>query len=273
MGNLASHPTLMLTPPNVIAARSTGGLLTPPSPMPQKLQPPPQTLQQMNPMPNLVNSVSSADSCNRLDNTLLAVCSVDMLSSASSAMNSAAEQPSNASEQSSRVAAAPIPPVPVQDATMQTDTPVCSDEENTQDTAMSECSAGVGNRGQMEEEEVGRSEHRMEEVCHSNEGHLDKECQATETSRSIAVGGRVEQVVVQHSQHQQQEQPATETVEPESKVRRDPVDLSGLELLSNSIEAFETIKREAVPLAKVEVPVALPTDNKRVDTRKLHLIN
>lgn len=209
---LGGHSSLMLTPDTVISARSTGGLLTPPSPMPQ----------QKTPMQLTSCSAGSGHS-------LLSLCSMDGLS------GSVSGQPVD-SERDTTTASNCGAPV-VQDATMQTDTPVCSDEENTQDTTSGVVTVQK-ETGDSESDKLFETTSTVgEEECH-NDHHstsevppvlASKQCQDQEDATTAEPCPA--DVVVEPS-------------EPVKSVRSEPVDLSGLELLSNSIEAFETIKRE-----------------------------
>lgn len=274
------HPTIMLTPPSVIAARTTGGLLTPPSPMPEKAREvklcprPPSSQVQLQQPPSEISAVPSQVSSIQLHDvgvgtgggnsngggSLLALCSMDMLSghNNNNNINSGGRVNNNTSatnvieEQHQQVVRTSdvcdaVVRGGVQDATMQTDTPVCSDEENTQDTAISE-----ENTQQSAMEEQQQNQQQVNEV--TRETNTVNETiplgQSAELCHNSVVG-RVETPV----QSMTVPEASVQVPEPtEAKSTGPQVDLSGLELLSNSIEAFETIKREAVPKDKGAEP-------------------
>lgn len=223
MGLSGSHPTILLTPPTVLAARSTGGLLTPPSPFPQKAEVP-QHAEMSDVTTQLTNSADGA-----VENYMF---TADPAGGSVAITESSSQNHPISDNSHDKVGS-------VQDATMQTDTPVCSDEENTQDNVPSEsggvrCSAALQlankesdpDQVKEEEEHLATSVQVMtdNEACHSND-------KSTEVSSEL----------LQREHHQ--------SPDPDS-MRPIAVDLSGLELLSNSIEAFETIKREACPTGK-----------------------
>lgn len=263
---LAGHSTLMLTPDTVIAARSTGGLLTPPSPMPQ-----------MCPVPSLSTTGNGTNGEN--NNSLLAICSTISGQQSGGGMEYDTGGGSSTTTTSVGIATTIVCSAPgVQDATMQTDTPLCSDEEeSTQDTTISAsvmvgrevasgdevmvepqsaklCESSQLTNGDDNENASGRS------VCHSNENATEQqqvmvntECEGEEQELRVEESG---------GENQRTASDATLTAGERTNGRAisssEPVDLSGLELLSNSIEAFETIKRDVAPV----IPMTL-TGNKK----------
>lgn len=193
------HSSLFLTPDTVIAARSTGGLLTPPSPMPSKMAPLNPSLMadnssghQARPPPLMAASPSS----------LIAVCPIDLEAGPGEAEVVGSRRRSKSSPV--KIAYRSV------DATMQTDTPVCSDED-TQDT---NCSCNK----EYEKECLG-------------------ECSREEKERSEGMSSETGSDL----------RPSLMEITVESEKTGEPVDLSGLKLLSNSIEEFEKkiiIKKE-----------------------------
>lgn len=198
---LGGHSSVMLTPDTVIAARSTGGLLTPPSPMPQQKTPMQLTMDDLGSRQTVDSERDGTTTCS-----------------------------------------APV----VQDATMQTDTPVCSDEENTQDatSVVATVQREPCEDASSENDKLFATVPTVNEECHNNPSTSDvppvlasKQCQEENIAEPCPAPAIVVEPVL--------------ASEP-AKVRTEPVDLSGLELLSNSIEAFETIKRETGAISKVE---------------------